>query len=134
MNLIEKLIRTDKDKAYKREEKKIKSARLSRILGEDTEITIRELSGRKINDLSVMAVDKKGNIDQSKLLNVNLMYCVEGIVEPSLKDAALMEHFGAKTPKDLAEILFDVEANKIADKIAGLSGITEDAEVEVKNS
>lgn len=134
MNLIEKLIRTDKDKAYKREEKKIKSARLSRILGEDTEITIRELSGRKINDLSVMAVDKKGNIDQSKLLNVNLMYCVEGIVEPNLKDAALMEHFGAKTPKDLAEILFDVEANKIADKIAGLSGITEDAEDEVKNS
>lgn len=134
MNLIEKLIRTDKDKAYKREEKKIKSARLSRILGEDTEITIRELSGRKINDLSVMAMDKKGNIDQSKLLNVNLMYCVEGIVEPNLKDAALMEHFGAKTPKDLAEILFDVEANKIADKIAGLSGITEDAEDEVKNS
>lgn len=134
MNLIEKLIRTDKDKAYKREEKKIKSARLSRILGEDTEITIRELSGRKINDLSVMAVDKKGNIDQGKLLNVNLMYCVEGIVEPNLKDAALMEHFGAKTPKDLAEILFDVEANKIADKIVGLSGITEDAEDEVKNS
>lgn len=134
MNLIEKLIRTDKDKAYKREEKKIKSARLSRILGEDTEITIRELSGRKINDLSVMAVDKKGNIDQSKLLNVNLMYCVEGIVEPSLKDAALMEHFGAKTPKDLAEILFGIEANMIADEIAMLSGIGEGSEEEVKNS
>lgn len=134
MNVIEKLIRIDKEKMSEKETKKIKSVRLSKILGEDTEITIRELSGRKINDLSVMAMDKKGNIDQSKLLNVNLMYCVEGIVEPNLKDAALMEHFGAKTPKDLAEILFDVEANKIADKIAGLSGITEDAEDEVKNS
>lgn len=134
MNLIEKLIRVDKDKAFKREEKKIKSARLSRILGEETEITIRELNGRKINELAMMIRDKKGNLEQSKLLDVNLMYCVESIIDPCLKNAQLMEHFGAKTPKDLAEILFGIEANMIADEIAMLSGISEGSEEEVKNS
>lgn len=134
MNLIEKLIRADKDKAFKREEKKIKSARLSRILGEETEITITELSGKRLNDLSAMIMDKNGNKDFSKIQDVNLMYCVYGVIEPDLRDARLLEHFGAKTPKDLAAILFDSEAGKIAGEIVSLSGLSEETEEEVKNS
>lgn len=134
MNLIEKLIRIDKEKALEKEKKTIKSYRLSRILGEDANITITELSGKRLNDLSAMMMDKNGNKDYSKMQDVNLMYCVHGIAEPDLRDARLLEHFGAKTPKDLAAILFDAEAGKIAGEIVSLSGLSDGAEEEVKNS
>lgn len=134
MNLIEKLIRIDKETLFKKETKTVKSSRLSRIVGEEANIVIKELSGRKLNDISAMMVDKDGDKDFSKLTDVNLMYCVEGVVEPNLRDAKLMEHFGAKTPKDLAEILFDAEAGKIAGKIISLSGLSDGAEEDVKNS
>lgn len=134
MNLIEKLIRIDKEKAQERETKTIKSVRLSRILGEDAEIKITELSGKRLSSLSAMMTDKNGNKDFGKVQDVNLMYCVYGVVEPDLRDARLLEHFGAKTPKDLAEILFDAEAGAIAGEIVSLSGLSDDAEDEVKNS
>ena len=79
-------------------------------------------------------VDKDGNKDFSRLADINLMYCVEGVVEPNLRDTNLMEHFGVKTPKDLAEVLFDAEAGKIAGEIISLSGLSDDAEKDVKNS
>lgn len=134
MNLIEKLIRIDKETLLKKETKTVKSARLSKIVGEEANIVIKELSGRKLNDISAMMVDKDGNKDFSRLADINLMYCVEGVVEPNLRDTNLMEHFGVKTPKDLAEILFDAEAGKIAGEIISLSGLSDDAEKDVKNS
>lgn len=134
MNLIEKLIRIDKETLLKKETKAVKSARLSKIVGEEANIVIKELSGRKLNDISAMMVDKDGNKDFSRLADINLMYCVEGVVEPNLRDTNLMEHFGVKTPKDLAEVLFDAEAGKIAGEIISLSGLSDDAEKDVKNS
>lgn len=134
MNLIEKLIRIDKETLLKKETKTVKSSRLSKIVGEEANIVIKELSGRKLNDISAMMVDKDGNKDFSRLADINLMYCVEGVVEPNLRDANLMEHFGVKTPKDLAEVLFDAEAGKIAGEIISLSGLSDDAEKDVKNS
>lgn len=133
MNLIEKLLRIDKEKATEREKKKIYSSHLSRILGERTEITITELSGKRLNDITAMMVDKNGNKDYSKMQDMNLMYCVSGVVEPDLRDQRLMEHFGVRTPKDLASILFDSEAGRIAGEIVSLSGLSDDAEDEVKN-
>lgn len=133
MNLVEKLIRIDKDKAREKETKKIKSRKLTKLLGESAEITIQELSGKKYNDIIGFCVDKNGNKDWSKINDMNLMFCVEGIVDPPLKDQSLIEHFGVKTPKDLAEILFDAESASIADEISNLSGFTKDAEEEVKN-
>lgn len=60
------------------------------------------------------------------------MFCVNGIVEPDLKDPALLEHFNAATPKDLAAILFQAEAGTIADEIIALSGLKTE-EKEIKN-
>lgn len=60
MNLIEKLIRVDKETVEKKETKKIRSARLTKLLGEETEITIQEVSGRKHNDIMQMMFDEKG--------------------------------------------------------------------------
>ena len=86
-----------------------------------------------MNQLNSDLVGKDGNRDLSRLYEVNLMYCVEGVVDPSLKDEKLMEHFGAATPKDLAALLFGAEAGKIADAIVDLAGLGEKAEKEIKN-
>ena len=132
MNLIEKLMATDKNR-IERQEKEIVSDRLTRLLGEETKIKIREIPGRKINDINQMMVKKNGDRDMSKSYDVNLMYCLEGIVEPDLKDSKLMSHFGASTPKDLVEILFDSESALIAGEIISLSGLSKEDEEEVKN-
>ncbi|MBC6681315.1 phage tail assembly chaperone [Zhenpiania hominis] len=133
MNLAEKLIRIDKEKVKEKETKKIHSKKLSKLLGEPTEITIQELSGKTVNDITQMIFDKKGNRDMSRLYEQNLMCCVEGVVEPNLKDSQLMEHFGAATPKDLAAILFGVESGAIASEISALSGFSGSEEDEIKN-
>lgn len=134
MNLIEKLMRIDNEKVKEKETKKIKSKRLSKLIGADTEITIRELSGRKHNSLMQIIIDENGERDFSKNYDMNLMYCVEGIIDPPVKEKALMEHFGVTTPKDLCALLFDAEVGKIADEIVTLSGLSDDSEKKVKNS
>lgn len=133
MNLIEKLIRIDKEDVQKRDTKSLKSERLSKLLGSDTEITIQELSGKRLNDLAQIVITKEGKKDFSRMYDLNLMYCVEGVIGPNLKDSALLEHFGVKTPKDLADLLFGAESGKIAGEIMALSGMGKDAEDEVKN-
>lgn len=134
MNLIEKLLSVDKAKATEKAEKKIESKKLSKLVGEGTEITIRELSGKRYNTLQAMLYDKKGNRNMNATYDFNLMCCVHGVVDPCLTDKTLMEHFGAATPKDLAAILFGVESGSIATEIVKLSGLGEDAEEEIKNS
>jgi len=134
MNLIEKLLCVDKAKATEKEVKKIKSKRLSKLVGEGAEITIKELSGKRYNSLQAMLYDKKGNRDMSATYDFNLMCCVYGVVDPCLTDKNLMDHFGANTPKELAAILFGMESGNIANEIVTLSGLGEDAEEEIKNS
>nr|DAU84366.1 MAG TPA: tail assembly chaperone protein [Caudoviricetes sp.] len=134
MTLIEKLLSVDKEKATEKETKKIKSKRLSKLVGEGAEITIKELSGKRYNSLQSMLYDKKGNRDMNATYDFNLMCCVYGVTEPCLTDHTLMEHFGAATPKDLAAILFGMESGNIAAEIIKLSGLGENAEDEVKNS
>lgn len=133
MNLVEQLLRVDKAKFTERKTKKIKSKRLSQVTGQDAEITIQQINGRRFNDIVSKSVDKNGKRDIAKLYDTNLLYCVEGVVEPNLKDPALIEHFGVATPKELASLLFDTESGRIADEIASLSGLTEESEEEVKN-
>ena len=133
MNLVEKLIRMDKSEFTKRETKKIKSKRLSKLLGEDTEITIQAVGGKRATDIMAMCMDRNGNKDYSKTYDINIMYCVEGIIEPPMKDNTIIEHFGVKTPKDLASILFDTEVGQIATEIINLSGLGTDTEEEIKN-
>ena len=133
MNLIEKLLCVDKTKATEKETKKIKSKRMSKLVGEGAEITIKELSGKRYNSLQAMLYDKKGNRDMSATYDFNLMCCVYGVADPCLTDKNLMDHFGANTPKELAAILFRMESGSIASEIVALSGLGEDAEEEVKN-
>lgn len=133
MSLLDKLIKVDKT-TLPMEEKKVKSERLKKWLGTDAdvEITLRQIPARRLSDIVGMAIDKKGNRDMSKNYDTNLMICVEGIVDPPVKEQELMSHFGASTPKELCEKLFDAEANIIAQEISTLSSLKEKEE-DVKN-
>lgn len=133
MSLLDKLIKVDKT-ILPMEEKKVKSERLKKWLGTDAdvEITLRQIPARRLSDIVGMAIDKKGNRDMSKNYDTNLMICVEGIVDPPVKEQELMNHFGASTPKELCEKLFDAEANVIAQEISTLSSLKEKEE-DVKN-
>lgn len=136
MNLVEQLLQADSKKVDERATGIIKSKKIAKILGKEeaVEISIQEIDTRRLNDILALQVDKKGNVDLSKSLDSKLLTCVEGIVEPSMKDKDLQKHFHCATPKDLALALFGFEVTAISDAICELSGVTdEDNEEEIKN-
>ena len=65
------------------------------------------------------------------------MMCIEGVMDPDLKDKDLQKHFGVDNAKDLCEKLFGNEINALSDEISRISGVAEadgeDTEDEVKN-
>ena len=135
MNLVERLVQADINKALELKRKTVKSSRLAQILGEDepVDVEIKEIPQRKLNDIMAMQYSSSGKFQISQTFDAKLMSLVEGVVNPSLRDKDLQTHFHAETPKKLAEILFGSEVTKISDEILSISGVSEDDEEEVKN-
>ena len=135
MNLVEKLMAVDKGEFEKIGEKKLVSKQLSALLGENTEIRIRALSGDEFMALSTSIVDKEGNTDYSRAFDLNAKVVAAGTLEPDLKNKDLLEHLGVATPADAAKKLFRGEINRLADEVALLSGFEKDSKTnaEVKN-
>ena len=113
MNLVDQLLKADAKKVNDLETGVYKSKKLAKVLGQDeaVEITVREIPSRRLNELVAFQLDKKGDVDFSKTYDTKLMVCLEGIVEPSMRNKDLQEHFGAKTGTDLIEKLFGSEVN-----------------------
>ena len=85
-------------------------------------------------------IDKLLSVDKEELTKEctktsDLLVLMDGVKEPNLKDERLLEHFGAATPKDLAELLFDGEIQEISDAINNFYKDQEDeaTENDVKN-
>jgi len=134
-NLVDELLKADAAKAAERATGIFKSKRLQRIMGTDepVDVKIRAIKPRRLADVAGYARRQNGDLDFSKTYDASLLACMEGIVEPDLKNTDLQKHFGVASPKELAEILFDTEANVISTEIMKLSGISDDAEEEIKN-
>lgn len=134
---IQTLMKLDRDKVMEVPSKEVKAVHLSSLLGEDSYITIKALSGNQYMDLLATARNKKNDLDMSKMFKAQSLIVVEGVTEPSLKDAELQKHFGAASPVDLAQILFPGgELTSVFNEVAKLSGFIEDdeeLEEEVKN-
>ena len=135
MTLVEELLKTDAKKADELKLGTFKSERLAEILGKKkaVEVQIREIKSRRLNDIITYPVDRKGSYDFSKNFEMKLMTCVEGIINPDVKNNELRAHFGVDNGRELVEKLFGSEVTAIADAISELSGIKADAEEEVKN-
>ena len=132
MNLVEQLLKADKT-TLELETGVFYSKRLQKFL--NAKEAVPESTGqspaKKQEDIHSMVFEKKEKNDASKLYDAYLMFCVQGVTDPSLKDEGLLKKFGAATPKDLAEKLFDDEVVDLANAITNLGD--DSTEDDVKN-
>lgn len=138
MNLVDQLLKADVKKADELETGIFHSKKLAKLIGSETpvDVQIREVKSRRLTDIVAYQVDKKGNMIYSKTYDAKLMMCLEGVVDPPLKDKTLQAHFECDDAKELCEKLFGNEVNDLSDEISKLSGVIndeEDSEEEVKN-
>ena len=137
MNLVDSLLKADVRKADEFNTDVFNSKRLANILNKkdvDTvEVKLKEINPRKFNDIACYQIDSNGNPDFSKMYDAKLMICINGIVDPDLKNSDLQEHFACNSAKDLCEKLFKSEVNEIADCITNLSGFTSVSDDDIKN-
>lgn len=141
MSLLDTLLKNKDIDLDKPRTKKITSERLKSLLGseEDVYIEVRELSAKKVTEFMNIQYDKKGNLDLNKNLAAKALIAVEGVVDPPLREQALLDKFSCSSPKDLALKLFSLELTKISDTICELSGLisgedeAEEENEEIKN-
>lgn len=137
MNLVEKLLKIDKAEFEKIETKEIASKSLAKLFGveEDVKVKVKAIDGDLFTELSATGLNKNGDVEIGKAFSTNAKIVAAGIVEPDLKDEALLKHLGVPTPAEAAKKIFKGEINKIAVTISELSGFSDDEEdeKEIKN-
>ncbi len=135
MNLIERLVAVDKKEFDKIERKELSSRQLSKLLGTDVKVTIQAVEGDLFGGLTASGLDDKGEVDYGRAFSTNAKIAAAGIVNPDLKDEALLKHLGVATPADAAKKIFKGEINKISTEIAKLSGFNDEetTDKEIKN-
>ena len=140
MNLVDQLLKADVKKAEELETGVFQSHKLAKILGSEEEtvdVAIREVKSRRVNDIVAYQVDRKGRFDYSKTFDAKIMMCIEGVVDPDLRNKDLQKYFGCADAKELVEKVFGSEINDLSEAISAISGVRaeddEDLEDEVKN-
>lgn len=135
MNLVEKLLAVDKKEFDKIGREEIESKQLSKLLGEDAKIVIQAIDGDLFMAISESGMNKSGEVDYGRAFSTNAKAVAAGVVEPNLKDKALLKYLGVATPEDAAKKIFKGEINRISTQIAELSGfeLEEKMDKEVKN-
>ena len=134
MNAVELLMSVDRGKIEALPEKTIELKRLSEMVGEPYNVTMRAIPARRAVEILSTGADRDGGVDYGKAFDANLLTVAAGLVEPDLKDRSLQKHFGAATPKDLAEKVFTGgEIAQMATIIMQLSGYGTETETEIKN-
>lgn len=134
MSFTDKLLALDAAKYKEKKNSTIEIKRLSEMTGEPFTFTVQEIDDNRVQELQAMMLNSKGNVDFTQARKVNALICVEGVIEPSLKDEKLQKHFGAASPKELAEILFKgADLGRVADAIIRLNNFFDDEDDETKN-
>lgn len=109
---------------------------LSEKLGKDVYIKVK---GIRNSEYAKLASTYSGDDDSSTYEN-SMMIILNGVVEPDLHDKDARDRFGARTPKEFAEMIIQgSDVGKVSTKIASLSGLLDkngnvrDLEGEAKN-
>ena len=133
MSLTEKLLAVDVAKYKEKKTSTLEIKRLSEVVGEPFIIKIQEIDDERLQELQAMILTDNGKVDYTKTRGINALLCVESVIEPDLRDVKLRTHFGAATPKELAEILFKGDdLGMVADAILALNNYG-DGEEDKKN-
>lgn len=137
VSLVDRLLQLDVNKIIEKPTQEFEVERLSKLLGEKVIFKCQALDGETYADIQRKAIDltKKGNIRDVQLFEMKVMTCVEGIIEPNLKDKRLLDHFKAPTPKELIKkMLLPGEIDDLYNLISKLSGYEiDDEEEDIKN-
>lgn len=116
---------------------KIEIKRLSELLGKPVYFECKAIGIEKYNEIQKNAVkyNDEGGIDDIEVTDTQIMTVIEGTINPNFKDAALMKHYGAPTPKELVKKILPLpgEVNQVHKFIKSLSGDRKDVIQEVKN-
>ena len=132
--ILDMLLEVENDKLGSVTTKKLKINRLSEAMGADFVVEVKGLSAKRFMELASNIKDKDGSVDLSKAYDANVKIAVAGLVDPPFKDKGLQEKFGASTPGQLIEKIFNgAEISAMADAITALSGFGGDVIEEIKN-
>lgn len=134
MNLVEKLLATEKGIIEKAQTEEIPSKMLAKLLGEEkpVNVTVKALDGDTFTNLSLSGCDDDGEIILEKSFDTTAKIAAAGLVNPNVKDEALLEHVGAATPAEAVKIIFKGETNRIGMAVRDLSGFGEEDPEEVE--
>lgn len=134
---LDLLLKMDKTK-IQRPTEQVELKRLSYLLGEPVVFTCQALTMDEFEEIQNIAISfgKKGEVEDISTNSVQIFTLIKGIVDPSLKDASLLEAYGAATPKQLIEdskLLLPGEVTQLYNVISSLSGFGEDSVQTLKN-
>ena len=137
MSLIDKLLQMDNKTLTEMPKREVEIPRLTQVLGEPFKVVCQAIDGERYADIQKASIDlnKKGGVRNINLFDMQVLTVIDGVVEPSLKESKLLNHFGGVTPKELVKKLFLAgEIAEISNVITELSGYdkTEEDEDEVK--
>ena len=137
MSLIDKLLQMDNKTLTEMPKREVEVPRLTQVLGEPFKVVCQAIDGERYADIQKASIDlnKKGGVRNINLFDMQVLTVIDGVVEPSLKDKKLLQHFDCITPKELVKKLFLAgEIAELSNVVTELSGYdkTEEDEEEIK--
>lgn len=137
MSLIDKLLQMDNKTLTEMPRREVEVPRLTQMIGEPFKVVCQAIDGERYADIQKASIDlnKKGGVRNINLFDMQVLTVIDGVVEPSLKDSKLLNHFNCVTPKELVKKLFLAgEIAELSNVITELSGYdkTEEDEEEIK--
>lgn len=135
MNTIDLLLGLDSNKIQK-PTREVEVKRLSTLVGAPVIFKCQAIDSDTYSDIQQNAINlsAKGDVTGINMGEMQNFMVLGGVIEPSLKDQALMAHYGAVTPKDLlSKLLLPGEVTTLFNVINELSGFGQDTVEDIKN-
>lgn len=135
MNTIDLLLGLDTNKIQK-PTREVEIKRLSAIAGSKVIFKCQAVDADTYSDIQQNAINlsSKGDVTSINMGEMQTFMVLGGVIEPSLKDQALLSHYCSVTPKDLvSKLLLPGEVTTLFNVINELSGFGEDAVEDIKN-
>lgn len=134
MNTVDILLGLDNSVLEVNNTKEMEIKRLSKAAGKPFIVKLQGVPAKRFTKI-VDGISDKNGIRTDKAYDANINLIAIGMVDPSMKDKALLDKFECSTPGELVEKLFKPsEIGALADAITELSGFGGDNTVaEVKN-
>ena len=99
----------------------VKMLMLSERAGKDMIFTVRELSYNEIKNIMDLVRDNPTS-------DLKMQIVLKGVVEPSLKDSQLLQHYNAPTPAELLPKILSAgeiaELNYVIQQLSGYNKVT----------